>query len=272
VCDKNYYNPSSGQSGCLPCGEGSYTEEQGSQRCVTDCSYDIAGKTYDLTQTGGVTAYDNNRQLYYINVCDVVGGSCPNSHVCLEMSNGTYIELGNSFRLVEANTTQTTPVGRTRDASGSPFSIYFEHGSTYNCPDSNGASTQIQFQCDTTATSTTPTFIEESDCVYKFYWQTIYACPVCADSDYQTVTGVCDGSRRQISKTRINQCNGPLTINVPDEGCSAREFPTGAVVAVVVVFVVVVAVAAFIVWRNRRLAQQYATLMEETRSVNSGNL
>jgi len=217
-----------------------------------------------------VTSFDNNRQVYYINICDVVGGSCPNSHVCVLLNDGSYVEIGDSFRLVEPNRNSSEPV-RTRAANQSPFSIYFEHGSTVDCPNAAGASTQIQFECDPTATSTSPTFITEDDCVYRFYWQTIYACPVCTESDYNVVTGVCDGSSRQISKTRINQCNGPLTVDVPDESCSSHEFPTGAVVAVVVVFVVVVAVAAFIIWRNRRLAQRYNSLVEETRS-NTGQL
>jgi len=268
LCAENTYNPGEGQAECLPCGEGSFTEGPGKSRCVTDCTYFIGGKTYDLTNIGSVTAYDKQRQLFHINVCDVAGDYCPNSFVCIERGNGTYVEVGNSFRLVETNTSAVAK----RDVNQSPFTIYFEHGTTNGCP-AAGASTEIQFQCDPSGTTAgTPTFIEEDNCVYLFYWQTIYACPVCTEADYQIVKGVCDGSHRQISKTRINDCNGPLTVSVPDESCSAREFPTGAVVAVVVVFVVVVAVAAFIVWRNRRLAQRYNALIEETRSNNSGAL
>jgi len=84
-------------------------------------------------------------------------------------------------------------------------------------------------------------------------------------------TGVCDGNRRQISRTRVSLCNGPLAQPFLYEKCSSHEFPTGAVVAVVVVFVVVVAVAGFIIWRNRRLSQRYNALVEE-RAVTSNSL
>lgn len=71
-----------------------------------------------------------------------------------------------------------------------------------------------------------------------------------------------------MSKTRVSPCNGEAFISLANEKCSGREVNLAVILVVVFVLVAVIAVAAFIFFRNRRLAAQYASLVEETRSAN----
>jgi len=258
VCPLNTANFIYGQSQCQTCSVGTYTKQQGSQSCVTDCVFSpFAGstQTFNLTTLPTTSIYDASRRLYYINVCQPIGNVCPDAYVCVENLDGTFDEIGNSVRVIPQNA-----------SSLAPFSLAFDNGpATAQCP--NGTSTLVQFQCDPTANPGYPTLVSDQGCVYTFNWLSIASCPVCSDADYQTVTGVCEGGNRQISKTRLSQCNGPSSIAVPSEGCSAAEFPTGAIVGVVIAFVVVVAIAGVIIWRNRRLSQQYNSLRERSNSV-----
>lgn len=123
-----------------------------------------------------VNVYDPRSQLYfYINICGLVGGDCA-SHVCAKGPNG-FTDIGKALKVVEI-----APNSTKRASTASSYSIYFENGDSTDCPEGVTASTQIQFVCDPNTISSSPVFLEDSDCVYKFYWQTAFACPVCTDN------------------------------------------------------------------------------------------
>jgi len=259
-CPVNTYAAAPGQTGCAPCSVGTYTSTNGSSTCITSCvftPFNTTSESFNLTTLGTATAYDSSRYIYTISVCQQLSGACSGSYACYQSLDGSFTSIGSTLQIVPQNA-----------SSLAPFSILLENGpASAQCP--NGTSTEIQFLCDPSAGNGVPTFVTSVDCVYSFNWLTSSGCPVCLDSDYLTVTGVCSGGSRSISKTRQSFCNGPAAIDVPSEGCSSAEFPTGAVVAVVIVFVVIVAIAGFIFWRNRRLTAQYSQLRARSGSVGS---
>jgi len=178
--------------------------------------------------------------------------------VCHTYSYGTTLDLGRVFSFVGNN-----------GSIDAPFSLSYSHGTTGQCTNSNGATTTINFICAPNSGASSPTFVQQSTdyCTYIFNWETYAACPVCTDSDYTTVVGTCSGGVRQVSKTRANNCNGPMQIIIPSQGCSATEFPSGAVAGVVVAFAAVTVTAGGVVWRNRVISRRYANLMDESRSA-----
>jgi len=260
-CIKDNYNPNYGASECIPCDEGSSTVDTGSTQCQTSCIFNVpTGDTFDLTGLSNtVTVYDTSRRKYLINVCKNVGDPCADSHSCIVNLDGSVTAAGNSFRF-ELDQDNSSAV---------PFSIFFEHGDSCSGSATVQRATSIQFECDTESPSNIPNFInEDPNCLATFSWRSTLACRKCTDSDYTIVRGVCSGGHRKMSKTRISPCNGAASLAIPDEKCSDTEFPLAAILVVVFVFVGVVAVAAFIFFRNRRLAARYASLVEETRTSN----
>lgn len=270
LCPINTYSTNSGSATCTPCGQGSTTANAiGSTYCTTTCVFDIAGKLFNLTTLGNFSIYTSatgiNRNFFELDVCSTLGNdlsfprTCVGNHICQVYFDGVKLDVGRSFRVVPNNVSSDTP-----------FSIYFEHGQTSLCSNSSGATTIINFACNPTSGASAPIFVQQSAdyCTYQFYWQHYAACPVCTTNDYTTVLGTCSGSRRQVSSTRVNNCNGAFSLPSPTQSCSSTEFPTGGVVATVVVFAAVVSGAGVVVWRNRVMARRYATLMEDSRSSN----
>jgi hypothetical protein len=255
MCPNNTYNPSEGATECRVCDLGSSAPAAGSIQCTTSCVFTIGSAVYDLNGLAQAQVFDESRRKYMINVCNNVA-ECPNSHSCILELNNTITEAGNSFRLIPDDANSTA----------APFGIAFEHGDL--CPGTDiERSTVIQFECEMSTPSPTPDYEgTEENCVTMLSWRTSLACRKCDDSDYTTITGGCSGGRRQMTKTRISTCNGPPFIPLKEEKCSGQEFPLGAILAVVFVFIAVVAIAIFIFFRNRKLAVQYSTLLEETRT------
>lgn len=267
-CPVNTFNTQQGMGSCVPCGQGSYTKSNASTDCITGCIYNIGSQTYNLTTLGNASVFNagSMNSYYKIDVCSVFPDdfifprTCIGAHVCQYYFDGIKLDLGRNLRIVVNNVSTDTP-----------FSIYFENGESEECSNTTaGTTTIVNFACNPTSGESTPQFLSKSAdlCTYQFYWENYAACPVCTDSDYQIVTGVCSGSHRQISKTRINNCNGPLSIAQPSTSCSATEIPSGAIAGIVVVFGAVVGVSGVTLWRNRVMSRRYANLMEESRSNN----
>eukprot|EP00026_Physarum_polycephalum_P010080 Phypoly_transcript_10230.p1 GENE.Phypoly_transcript_10230~~Phypoly_transcript_10230.p1 ORF type:complete len:420 (+),score=51.74 Phypoly_transcript_10230:163-1260(+) len=257
-CPADTYNPREGMTECQQCDLGSTSNTTKSTQCYTTCQFTIGDDMYNLTGLPGtVTVYDRQRNQYLINVCGNVGDQCPRSHSCIIEVDNSVIETGNSFRFIPDPDNSTV----------TPFSIAFEHGDL--CPGANiQRSTVINFECEVEQTTSIPEYEEEINCSSIFTWRSFSACRKCIDSDYTTITGACNNGHRAVSKMRTMPCNGPVSTFVKNEKCSGQEFPRAAIIVIVIVFVAIVAVAGFIFFRNRRLAQRYASLVEETRVNN----
>jgi hypothetical protein len=261
ICPVNTYALNTGSTSCTPCEAGSYTDEEGSTVCKTNCSFNVNNNLFGLPYNSTVSTYDNSRQEYQINVCGAISNAppgCENSHVCFTNTQGQSIGFGKTFAF-----SPSIPSNASADVTS--FSVTFAQGpATTSCP--SGTSAYITFSCDTYSTATSPTFVSSDGCSVNFLWATINACRTCTSADYKYVEGVCSGGHRDISETRITNCNGPASIPHDSKKCSSKEFPTGAVVAVVVVFVVVALVAVVVIVRNRYLARQYGKLLTDTRT------
>jgi len=257
-CPVNTYNPGEGAHECRACDYGSYSNATGSTQCSTTCVFEIGNDAYDLTGLPAlVTVYDHQRRQYQISVCGIVGDQCPSSHSCIVAVDNSVTEAGNSFRFIPDPDNSTV----------TPFSIAFEHGDM--CPGTNVArSTVIHFECEAESTTSIPDYEDETNCTTTFTWRSFSACRKCIDSDYTTITGACSNGHRAVSKMRMAPCNGAVSTFIKNEKCSGQEFPLAAIIVIVLVFVAIVAVAGFIFFRNRKLAQRYAALMEESRATN----
>jgi hypothetical protein len=254
-CGNNQYALYPGSATCTACESGSTSPYQ-SVICTPQCEFTRGDLQYSLSGPFNETKSPiGAHQQFYINVCGFTTEQCPNSHSCLQ-TDGQFSSAGASFRLTDPTPTVTDSV----------FAVYFEHGTNENCY--QNATTIIDFFCDTAQTQdNVPVFYEQKDaCTNHFTWSHISACPVCTDKDYREITGVCSGGHREVSRTRINTCNGAAVVSVPSKKCSSHEFPTGAIVAVVVVFVVLVAAALVVVIRNRMLSNMYSRLLHDTKS------
>lgn len=49
---------------------------------------------------------------------------------------------------------------------------------------------------------------EMSLCVYNFEWRSTYACPLCLDSDFQELLGVCANGRQRKFYVTYSNCTG----------------------------------------------------------------
>ena len=73
-CEDGYFNPDAGQTSCIACGEGTDSNEDHTD-CIVTCQYEIDGLQYDLTPMARHDnemygpIYDFKNQIYYLNLC-----------------------------------------------------------------------------------------------------------------------------------------------------------------------------------------------------------
>jgi hypothetical protein len=248
ACANDEYAPSDG-AGCRKCPSG--TNRINATACDDGgCKFKDGSRQYDLTPLKSYKFYGPvmvNEHVYEINVCSLdhhISSDCVdtqnrsiNAYACQILESGIGLSLGNEIGFYALN--------RTRNITGNGLTVKYT-GGEIGCRRSeslsypiNGVprSAEINFLCDPDAGKGYPepcvdgnltsgffsffsNGVEPSPCQYCFEWRSVYACPVCDESDRQQVYSECRvGMRRAFWKWRDDrQCHGgqlPPPTSVP---------------------------------------------------------
>jgi len=193
--------------------------------------------------------------------CTLPSGQSLLTHSCMVDSSHNIIDEGNVLQFnLQANNTTTGNLS----LHDSAFYLLLFGGSSKGCAPGTQRSVAINFLCAPLIAPGHPEFVSSSGCSSIFVWKSLYGCRACTEADYQTVTGVCDGSVRQVSKMRVNACNGQSEI-MTEDGCASYEFPLVAVIAAVSSFAFVIALVALIAYlKFRKLRVKYSRVNEQS--------
>ena len=209
------YTDRPGSASCKQCGE-NINANSDHTGCDITCAFNDNGVAYDLSPLERLDgemygpifetiANSNSTNIYYLNMCTVTH----NARVCFDTHNNT----------IDTYACQVTPLGIGEDL-GSTFGIlplnnsldYFQNYSrsdlgvtvhfTGGAQCHNGSlyferQTFIHIVCNENAGvgQAQPLVyghVEGPKCVYNFYWESLYGCPVCTENDYYFYTTECD--------------------------------------------------------------------------------
>lgn len=217
ACQGNSFNAVPGRQ-CLDCGATTTVNSSHTGCDIHGCSFvgQLTGRTYNfmpLSQPGGDMYYAGMvpqyswppiaPHMFYINPCTTLHSrrSCYDSNnqslpymTCQTTQDGVY-DLGSVIGFVE------TGLG----------SVVMTFTGGTPCGSIN-RETNVSLFCDVSAGFGTPVkpqgAVEGSICRYNFNWVSQYACPVCRDTDYQLVAGVCSAGVQRLFYVPLAQCSG----------------------------------------------------------------
>jgi len=238
----------------------------GSAACASNnCVFSgINGQSYDLSSLNslrGPVADATTGRLYYFSVCDVAANAtlCAGTHVCSKPGGSNVVTNNGQTLGFFANSTLSGPE--------EPFQLVFGNGDSSACATpGQSSSTVVSFECDTEVTEAQPRYIDTdpSTCTSYFVWRSQTGCPSCSDSDFQTVTGDCDGKHQTVTKMRQSLCNGPASVAMPSQSCKNKT-PGGTIAAAVICVVATLVaggIAVYLYMKNRKLQRAYDHQMD----------
>eukprot|EP01129_Flabellula_baltica_P009966 TRINITY_DN4153_c0_g1_i2.p1 TRINITY_DN4153_c0_g1~~TRINITY_DN4153_c0_g1_i2.p1 ORF type:complete len:1569 (-),score=281.58 TRINITY_DN4153_c0_g1_i2:27-4733(-) len=175
-----------GQGECISCGHNVFPNSD-QDECDETCEFSIGENNFDmspLARTNEMYGPINDREghTYYLNICskrhsDRVcsdsNGDPISTYACQITTNNIGKDLGDTMGFYEG-------------VDG--IVLEFTHGST--CSDGQVRTTNVTFYCDPSQGIGYPrpgvsgSIVEDSHCHYIFTWASLYACPLCTNSDY----------------------------------------------------------------------------------------
>jgi len=212
---------------CLQCGDGT-TPNADKTDCDTDgCKSTSNGRDYDLSKLerpdlmyGQILQKfpESDGHLYFLNMCTRQtslnanltcfdhNGDAIKSFACQRTNHGYAVNLGSTIGFGPSET---------RDGLG--LTVTFSHGKHSSGCEKNGhpyRSTKIAMRCDPYAgigqpetPADSPVEYPSHTCQYHFIWNSLYACPLCTESDHNIVKGDCNNETG--TRTIMHVWNNP---------------------------------------------------------------
>ncbi|XP_062523111.1 endosome/lysosome-associated apoptosis and autophagy regulator family member 2-like isoform X2 [Corticium candelabrum] len=226
------------------------------------------------------------------------------SHVCrstvMPLSSGETLDvepvsLGDQLLAVvtseeSSNLSAMSVIGDIRKGNESILNFFFKGiGATALCP--KGRSAVVALHCDVTKGGqgelTLPLHCPDGTCdgcTYGFVWHTQVACPLCRDSDYEKLEGVCKDNKSEIMylQKEPRECIGGVTrprkvkvdcveqrmvvVTVVEHKPVASLLDYKGYIGIALgVAVILVLVLIFLYFKNRRLEYKYQQLKQSAK-------
>ncbi|XP_014663683.1 PREDICTED: UPF0577 protein KIAA1324-like homolog isoform X2 [Priapulus caudatus] len=100
-------------------------------------------------------------------------------------------------------------------------------------------------------------------CTFHFHWITKYACPICADEDYNIMKGECKNGKQEIHRLKASECIEAEAPQITTQECSVLPMQVQIVIAVAIgVGVLLVGLLVYFWKKNRKLEYKYSRLMQ----------
>lgn len=177
------------------------------------------------------------------------------SENCLINSSYILVNLGTKVSSISAS-------------SNNSLTINYTSGDT--CQKDSLFSSGINFICDKTQKPGYPKFTKYENCHFEFTWATIYACPICKDSEKITHTADCsDGKRKKYvfeGKYCINK--GNIKYEVTEESCKQESvYKAWPFILISILLILLVILAIFIYKQIMKKKEEYQGLINGNKTA-----
>jgi hypothetical protein len=106
---------------------------------------------------------------------------------------------------------------------------------------------------------------KEDECLTEMTWENFASCPICKYTDYDINLGECKNGKQTVSPIRARDCFGPQIRESTTQDCEeSLAITTPVIVSVLGVFLVVLMVVVVLFIRNKKLAERYDQLVNES--------
>jgi len=225
--------------------------------------------TYDLTplKQSILTVIPNDetetQNVFQINLCDKFASVYCSSLECSE----------NSFIFAQFDDQQPVTLGTWLDFRPVP-AVFTDH--TFDLTYTRGknlpagcqtVNTTIAFYCAVNEGKGFPQLKSyEQHCNIIFEWKTLYACPICTESDMIDMVGPCKNGKRTRYSTYRNACNGPASYPT-EEDCEDLELEKSTVLLGVLIgallLITGIGCACYFFQQKRNIEAKYEILRNE---------
>ncbi|KAJ3452120.1 hypothetical protein M0812_03884 [Anaeramoeba flamelloides] len=205
-CPENTFNDYYGSTKCVNCGAGTFSNAGSTECDNNNCTYRINELIeYDLkplASSNQIFKKLHSNQIFKINICykneevdyckDEYGNAIK-TFICQNITDlPSQYDLGNTIEYLPLDTSQDDANKSSFDGDG--LLIRYLNGK--KCSNGIYRYTNISLICDMGAGMGEPEAgsdgVEKDTCTYEFIWKSMYACPLCTESDYDYYYTPCE--------------------------------------------------------------------------------
>ncbi|XP_023228240.1 UPF0577 protein KIAA1324-like, partial [Centruroides sculpturatus] len=280
-----------GIKSCKPCGPGLYSDD--GQNCQTNCKLNFSdGQHYDLTSLPPyvsiyLTILDFSIESIGPQLEEDVHALVCRSTIIPSQTDGSDSVMAFQAVSLGDNLIGISPHPTLRNISVAPefiqsakgnSDVHFFYSSSSTTPAcSSGRTTTLTLRCDKNAEGSGHLSLPANcpdgtcdGCNFHFLWQTVLACRICTESDYQVVKGECIHGVQTFHYISPMGCIPPNADDKPltrTQPCSAIPQELQIVIGASVALGLLLFTMVLYFWKkNRKLEYKYMKLVQSSSS------
>ena len=286
-CPAGSFQPLAGQTACELCPVGSNSASEGAEFCSHPCTVVAGGRHYNLSSVRSLTVGPLSApwlvpQLYLFQFCDPIRQTrlCNDTRGRPVPTLVCEIDPATGHGTSAASSVRFEPVPEAA-SSGALLQAVFSGGSDAACASGEVRSTRVLLECAPGAGTEevrAELVAAAGACTRVFRASLLAGCRACsgdfsgagANPDYAAVVSECVSGAQNVTFVRNVACAGPATMTVTVVCAAQLPVPYYGVAAVFGLLVLLVVGVLALVFRNRRMHQSYARLLEEREGSQMG--
>jgi len=286
-CEIGQYANRPGMSSCHPCPDKFFTNQLGTPECercgkgtnssidrtrcdLSECTFWDAERNalFDLSSLQKHIFFEDVDFRYELSICDLVKKTttreCYDENKNLFKSYSCAVNRSNG---VAQDTGRVANVHYLTDEYREPaLMIEYDRGTPCGIRDQK-AHTKVNFICDLGVYEPDEfKLVSKTPCTTHLEWRSVHACRECIpfSDDYLAQNSKCEDNKQTVSYVKVKRCYGPVVMEGETVSCSDVAVTFPILFFSIVVLIGLVGLIVVTLYRNRRLAEQYEQMVNDS--------